>query len=120
MALLRRLLAALRWLAGFRPVTFHDLQAQERKLMATLEEVLQKVRENRTVLGSLNTLLDGIRQQVADVLSGAVVPPAVQAKINEIFAEAQATGQELEEVVIENTPVAPGEGGTEGGEPPTP
>lgn len=85
--------------------------------MATLDEVLQKVRENRTVLGSLNTLLDGIRQQVNDVLSGAIVPPAVQAKINEIFAEAQATGQELAEVVTENTPAAPGGGG---GEPPTP
>lgn len=86
--------------------------------MATLEEVLQKVRENRTVLGSLNTLLDGIRQQVADVLSGAVVPPAVQAKINAIFDEATATGEELAQVVTENTPAAPGGGG--GGEPPAP
>lgn len=101
--------------------------------MATLDEVLQRVRENQTVLTSLNTLLDSIRQQVTDILTGAQVPPAIQAKINTIFAELGATGQELADVLVENTPAAPGggtggeggTGGTEGGatggeEPPAP
>jgi hypothetical protein len=107
MALLRRFRSALRWLVGFRPVTFHDLQAHERILMATLDQVLQKVRENRTVLGSLNTLLDGVREQVNQILAGTLLPPGVQAKIDEIFNEAQQTGQELADVVLENTPASP-------------
>ncbi|MBC8117135.1 MAG: hypothetical protein H7062_22300 [Candidatus Saccharimonas sp.] len=75
--------------------------------MATLEETLEKVRANSTVLGSINTLLDGLRIEVRDILSGAKVPPATQAKVDAIFAAAAAQGTELDEVLLENTPSEP-------------
>ena len=71
--------------------------------MATLDEVLAKARENNTILGSINTLLDGLRQQIADILSGAAVPASVQVKIDEVFAALTAQRTELDEVLTENT-----------------
>lgn len=92
-----------------RYATVRDLQLMEARLMATLDEVLAKVRENNTVLGSLNALLDGIRQQINDILSGAQVPAAVQAKIDAVFLELGTQRLQLDEVLTENTPAAPPE-----------
>ena len=75
--------------------------------MATLEEVLARVRENNTILGSINALLDGLRQQITDILSGAAVPASVQAKIDAVFTELVAQRTELDEVLVENTPAGP-------------
>lgn len=74
--------------------------------MATLQEVLALARANGTVLGSINTLLDGLRQNITDILSGASVPAAVQAQIDELFVTLDAQRTELGEVLLENTPQA--------------
>jgi len=87
--------------------TKQDLAALRQQLMATLEEVLAKVEANSTVLGSLNTLLDGLRTQVQEILSGELVPAPVQAKVDALFEKVSAQGQELAEVLLENTPQAP-------------
>src|SRR4051812_30847691 len=60
------------------------------KLMATLDEVLQDVTDESTVIDSINTLVQGLRQQLADALSGANLPAPVQAKIDQIFAAAES------------------------------
>jgi hypothetical protein len=78
-----------------------------RRIMATLDEVLAKVRENTTQIGSLNTLLDGLRQQVADVMSGARLPQAVQDKVNAIFDAAGEQSAAIVDTINENTPQAP-------------
>lgn len=87
--------------------TKSDLDQLETRLMANLDQLLAKVLENRTVLGSLNTLLDGLRAQVNAILAGEVIPATVQAKIDAVFEAVTATGEELAEVVLENTPAAP-------------
>lgn len=87
--------------------TKQDIAALRLELMATLEEVLAKVEANNTILGSLNTLLDGLRQQVQEILSGALVPAAVQQKIDTLFQKVSAQGDELTEVLLENTPQQP-------------
>lgn len=84
-----------------------EIRNLEQRIMATLEETLEKVRANGTVLGSINTLLDGLRTEVREVLSGARIPPAVQAKVDAIFNAATAQGTELDEVLLENTPAEP-------------
>jgi len=86
-----------------RVATVNDLDKLEARIMATLDEVLAKARENNTILGSINTLLDGLRQQIADILSGAAVPASVQVKIDEVFAALTAQRTELDEVLTENT-----------------
>jgi len=58
--------------------------------MPTLDEVLAKVTEEGTADDSMIALLAGIKQQLADALSGATLPPAVQAKVDAVFDAAQA------------------------------
>ena len=73
-------------------------------IMATLDEILANVTAQATRIDSLNTLMDGIRQQLADALSGAVIPADVQRKIDAVFAAAQVNAAKIEEAIRENTP----------------
>lgn len=72
--------------------------------MATLDEVLADVTAEKTVIDSVSTLVDGLRQQLADALSGAALPPAVQEKVNAIFDQAEANKAALAKAVTANTP----------------
>lgn len=58
--------------------------------MATLDAVLQDVTDEATRLDSLSVLITGLRQQVADALAGVTLSPAVQAKVDAIFTQAEA------------------------------
>lgn len=82
------------------------LQQELAPIMASLNETLQLIRSNTTILQGLDTLLDGLRDQVAQVLAGTVIPAPVQEKIDAIFAEAQLQGAQLAQVLTENTPAA--------------
>jgi predicted butyrate kinase (DUF1464 family) len=74
------------------------------QIMATLDELLANVTAQTTRIDSLNTLMDGIRQQLADALSGMVIAPEVQRKIDAVFAAAQTNAAKIEEAIAENTP----------------
>lgn len=55
-------------------------------IMATLDEILVEVTEQRTAIGSVLTLLAGLQQQLADALSGVTLPAGVQEKVDAVFA----------------------------------
>lgn len=55
-------------------------------IMATLDEVLSEITDESTRLDSIQALIDGIKQQLADALSGTTLPPATQAKVDQVFA----------------------------------
>lgn len=76
-------------------------------IMATLEQILEKVREADTKQDSITALLVGLKQQLADALSGVTLPPAVQAKVDEIFGQAVKNVEEIDESIAANTPPAP-------------
>jgi altronate dehydratase len=65
-----------------------DIKSQGDKIMATLDEVLAKVTEESTADDSIIVLLIGIKQQLADALTGVTLPPAVQAKVDAVFQAA--------------------------------
>src|ERR1019366_3477348 len=54
-------------------------------IMATLDQVLQDVSDQTTQITSLQALIMGIKQQLADALSGASLPSGVQVKIDKFF-----------------------------------
>ncbi len=84
------------------------LNAKVDELMATLDDVLKDVQDEKTAIGGLSDLISGLKQQLADVLSGTVLTPAVQAKVDAIFAEAEARKAELAAALSANTgPVPP-------------
>jgi len=90
-----------------RCVTAADLSLMEQRLMFTLQQTLEEIRATRTVIDGLDVLLDNLRTNVAEILSGARVAPATQALIDQAFNETIANKTKLAEVVLENTPVEP-------------
>lgn len=76
-------------------------------MATTLDQILQDVTDESTVIDSISTLIDGLRQQLADALSGTTLPPAVQAKIDAVFAQAETNKTKLANALVVNTPAAP-------------
>jgi hypothetical protein len=62
---------------------------KEREIMATLDEVLAKVTEESGTIDSLLALVVGLKEQLAEALSGMVLPPVVQEKVDAVFAGVQ-------------------------------
>jgi hypothetical protein len=73
-------------------------------LMATLDEVLAEVTDESSRLDSIQTLIDGIKQQLADALSGAALPPAVQQKVDAVFAGLTANKAKIDTALNAGTP----------------
>lgn len=74
--------------------------------MATLDDILTSVTSEEAVDDSIITLLTGIKAQLDAILAGGV-SPEVQAKIDAIFAKAEANKAKLAAAIVANTPVAP-------------
>lgn len=85
----------------------HGISAQltymEKHIMPTLDEVLAAVTETDTKLDGITALITGLRQQVADVLASTNLSPAMQAKVDEIFAKATANNTEIDTALEANT-----------------
>lgn len=75
--------------------------------MKTLDDVLTLVTENSDALDSLSTLITGLRAQVTDALSGLALPPQVQAKVEAIFAKAEAEREKINTALNANVTPAP-------------
>jgi hypothetical protein len=82
------------------------LKNQE-KIMASLDETLAEVTAEDTKVDSLIALFAGLEAQLKDVLSGTVIPPAVQTKIDAIFAQATASAGKIDAAITANTPATP-------------
>lgn len=77
------------------------------KIMATLDETLAEVTAEDTKVDSIIALIGGLQQQLADALSGATLPPGVQAKVDQIFAQATASAGKIDTAISANTPPTP-------------
>lgn len=75
-------------------------------MMATLDEVLALVSDEDTKLDSVIALIDGLKKQLDDVLAGTTLPPAVQAKVDEIFTKATSNAAKVVDAL--DTNVVPG------------
>jgi hypothetical protein len=95
------------WFKSLLPATKRDLEQLEKRIMATLDQVIQDVADETTLQDSILTLLAGIQQQLKDALAGVTLPPAAQTKIDQIFAAVEANKAKLSAAVAANTPAAP-------------
>lgn len=73
-------------------------------IMATLDQVLADVTDESTRLDSLSVLIDGLKTQLADALSGANLPAPVQAKVDAIFAQAESNKAKIDAALNTNVP----------------
>lgn len=72
----------------------------------TFEETLAQVTLERTRIGSLKALIAGLKQQVADALSGTTLPADAQAKLDAIFDEASGGTADADAALNTNVPPA--------------
>lgn len=83
------------------------LKAQGEAEMATLDQVQQDIADESTLIDGVGTLVTGLKQQVADALSGAKLPQAVQDKVDAVFAGAEANKAKLTAALAANTGIPP-------------
>lgn len=91
---------------AFMGITVRALQAilnKLEKIMASLDETLAAVNAESTVDDSIIALLQGLAAQIA----AGGLSPADQAKVDQIFASAQANAAKVSAAVTANTPAAP-------------
>jgi hypothetical protein len=82
------------------------LDLMEKKIMATLDDVLKDVTDESTAIDGISTLIAGLKQQLADALAGTTLPPATQAKVDAIFTQAEANKGKIATALDANTPPA--------------
>lgn len=70
--------------------------------MPTLIETLNLVTAEDTTIDSVIVLVNSLKQQVADLLSGANVPPAVQAQVDAIFDAVTKSKTKLDAALAAN------------------
>lgn len=70
----------------------------------TLQETLDLVTAEDTTVDSVIVLIDGLKQQVGDLLSGANIPPAVQTQVDAIFDAATKSKGKLDAALAANVP----------------
>lgn len=86
---------------------FNQMRKLQEKSMATLDQVLSDVTDESTVIDGVMTLVSGLRQQVADLLAKTGMSADDQAKVDAIFAAAEANKAKLGNALVSNTPATP-------------
>lgn len=72
----------------------------------TVDETLAVVTAEDTRIDSVIAYAAGLKQQLADALSGVTIPPAVQTKINQIFDLSSASAAKVDVALNANVPPA--------------
>ncbi len=78
---------------------------KEGRIMASIEEVITATEEQKTVLDSLVTFVQGLKDQISNQVDD--LSAAQQAQIDQIFATVQSNTQEAADAMVANTPAAP-------------
>ncbi len=95
-----------RMVAGLRDNT-EALQRVENK-MALLDDLAREVQENTEVVGSVITLVNGLRDKVLALQAAAQAAgdsPETIAKIHELAAQLDSNSNTLAALTVDNTPV---------------
>ncbi len=76
--------------------------------MATIDDLIAKVREQAGVVQSMQVFVRGLEQQVKDALAGSTLTPQTQAKLDQVFGEVSTNTKAISEAIDAdpNTPQA--------------
>lgn len=73
------------------------------KIMHSLDELLDAVASQQTKIDSITKLLDGLHQQVYDALGKTNLTPSMQMRLDQVFDQIKAQGDELDAAISANT-----------------
>lgn len=76
------------------------------EILRMLNKVFRAVRQDTAAEQALIRENDELRKQLEDVLSGDVLPPEVQAKVNVIFEQSKKNSDALLKGIDENQPLS--------------
>ena len=74
------------------------------EIIHTLHRILRAVKQDTAAEQALIRENDELRKQLEDILSGDVLPPEAQAKVNAIFEKVKKNTEELSKGISENQP----------------
>lgn len=84
------------------------------KIMETLESIQGNEDHEGTALGQLADAVTALKGNIADlttqlqaVLAGTTLPPAVQTKVDALFAKSKANSDEVDAILTSLAPVPP-------------
>lgn len=75
--------------------------------MASIDDLAADITAETTLIDGVGVLIAGLKQQLADILAGITLPPAVQTKVDAAFAVAEANKAKLAAVLSTNVPPTP-------------
>src|ERR1043166_9712050 len=81
------------------------LSKMESATMATIQDIVQAVQQETTLVGGVTTLLQQLKQQITDALANQITPD-MQAAIDAAFTSATSNNQALADAIAANTPAA--------------
>jgi len=88
------------YLLGWLSSELFNTRREVRKIMATLDEILEVVTATSGTADSIVVLITGLKQQVADLIAQiGTLPPEFQAKVDAIFDAAIANKAKLDTAV---------------------
>ncbi len=77
------------------------IQKTEVLQMSTLDDIVAKVTEEKTMIGSLKAFVQGLQDQIKAIPG---VTPVMQAQIDSIFTDVSANSQSISDAMTANTP----------------
>jgi hypothetical protein len=82
----------------------NELKRKDRRIMASIDDVLAGVTELDTQEDSLIALTRNIKALLDAALANQGIPADVQEKIDEVFAKVEANKEQVVAAINENTP----------------
>lgn len=83
-------------------ITLGLLERRMESLMASLEQILDSVTQQHTMIASVTELINGLKKQLAEALSG-VLTPEQQAKVDAIFSTVEDNTADIAAALNANT-----------------
>jgi uncharacterized protein YukE len=88
------------YLLGWLSSELFGKRREVKKIMATLDEILDVVTQTSGTADSIVPLITGLKQQIADLIAATgTLPPEFQAKVDAIFDAAIANKAKLDTAV---------------------
>jgi hypothetical protein len=84
-------------------IGFGRLTRKMEYIMANLQEIIDLAAAQRTKIDSLNTLMDGVRAQIAQLLENAGSDQTTKMLVDQVFAKLKENDAALDEAIAENT-----------------
>lgn len=80
---------------GIEDAVLRAIQEKDATIMSTIDDLVTQVAAEKDEIASTKTFIAGLEQKVSDALSGITLPPAQQAKVDQLFSDLKQNNDDL-------------------------